>query len=239
MSYNRKSKQNLCPAWKPGESGNPKGRAWGCFSYKRRFEEGFRDAKIQDMKRQPVEKPAVTVHVLTVEEIDALGPRIQCRVCSHEQLPVINGLLTLGIPLRALARSYGFSKSSVERRKQRHLPVFPYPERAREVVNGVELLRGPIYFLRRVDHVYAGRFQDCTWRVLCDLWKSLASTFGSNPTGRLQLVCLRAILRLAYIAARDWWAEEQNRKDLRIALQALESWGRDDRIAETQDEYGK
>ena len=35
------------------------------------------------------------------------------------------------------------------------------------------------------------------------------------------------MLPLAYIAARDRWEDEQNRKDLRAAQQALESWGRD------------
>ncbi len=238
MPYNPKSLENLKPPWKPGESGNPTGRALGSYSFRwKRIEEDFRNALIQDRQGpQTVEEPVDTARALTVEEIDAMGPRIQCRVCSSEHRQIFDGLLTLGISTRTLAKNFGFSRSSVSRHKLRHLPAFPYPEGAREVVKGEKMLSGPIYFLQRADEVYRGRLQACAWRVLGDLCESLVSTFGGGTTGRLQYVCLNAIVHLSYVAARDWLAEKQNRKDLRVALHALESWGRDEETLQTQGE---
>jgi len=69
-----------------------------------------------------------------------------------------------------------------------------------------------------------------------NLYESLPSTFDSGPIGRLQLVSLKAVLHLAYMSARNRWEEKKNRKDLQIALMALESWGRDDETDETADE---
>lgn len=219
MPYNPRSLENLRPAWKLGESGNPEGRAFGNYGHKRRFENMMIQAFNSASKRDSVsEEPAPVIKKELPE------PRPPCTVCRHGERAVIDGLLTLGIPLRVIARSYGFSKSSTLRHKQRHLSIFPDTEKAREIMNGEKLLSGPIYFLRRADDLYRGRLQDCAWRVLCDLWESLVSTFGSNPTGRLQLVGLEAIVHLAYISARNGWDDKQNRGDLQTALQALESW---------------
>jgi len=59
--------------------------------------------------------------VPTAEEKVRMETYIPCTVCRHEGRAVIAGLLTLGIPVRAIARSYRFSKSAVERHKQRYL----------------------------------------------------------------------------------------------------------------------
>ena len=132
MAYNSKSIKNLRPAWKPGQSGNPEGRARGGYGYKRRIMAEFRTAYEAD-KLLNVQEPLPKESTPAVAESKPVDLRIPCSVCRHEERAIIDGLLTLGIPLRAIARSYGFPKSSIERHKRAHLPVFPNSEKARQM----------------------------------------------------------------------------------------------------------
>ena len=198
MRYNRKSKKNLRPPWKPGQSGNPEGKARGNYGYKRRFEGELRKAFVQDMKRQQeAEEPVATMAVPTAEKKMPVELYIPCSVCRHEGQAVIDGLLTLGIPMRAIARSYGFSKSAVERHKRKHLPVSPDANKARQVKT---IQEGLWKILCSRDGMRLSGCLDGARRALERLWNLNHETAIEEPLDRAAALIQRHI-----IEPKDWY----------------------------------
>jgi len=208
MPYNSRSLENLRPAWKLGESGNPDGRAFGCYNYRTRFQ-GMMLAF-----NRATEAGLILEEPVKAAEIPKL--RTPCNVCRHKNRAVIDGLLTLGTSLRAIARSYGFSKSSVDRHKQRHLPVFPDAEKAAQIVNGRGILHVPLVLLRQAR--YSHDADDIAKRI----WEGFMSLPVHDPVDELRRVIFVAV---AYLVRAQ--GEFEAKEDLQYALEALESWGRD------------
>src|SRR5271169_1619689 len=151
------SLQNLRAPWAKGTSGNPRGP-----------EAGWKDRAREKMKPEkpvPVRAPK--------------GREVYCSVCRHSERATIDGLLTLGVPLRSLGRSYGLSKSSTERHKQNHLRTFPRPWEARQIVDGINALHVPMVILRRNPHYYDAE------SLINRLWDALQATLGDNPHDEL------------------------------------------------------
>jgi hypothetical protein len=210
MPYNPRSLENLRPAWKLGESGNPDGRAFGCYGYKRRYQ-GMMLAF-----GRAAEAGLITEEPAPVREKEIIEPWTPCNVCHHKNRAVIDGLLTLGTSLRAIARSYGFSKSSVDRHKQRHLPVFPDAEKAAQIVNGRGILHVPLLLLRQA------RYSRDADDIVKRLWEGFMSLPVHDPVDELRRVIFVAVVYL--VRAQG---EFEAKEDLQYALEVLESWGRD------------
>ena len=236
MPYNRKSKKNLRPRWKPGQSGNPEGRAWGSYGYKRLVNEMFRRAYEAD-KLLSEEEPAGERSIPAVEVAKPTELRIPCSVCRNEGRAVIDGLLTLGIPLRAIARSCGFSKSSVERHKRRHLPVFPNVEKARQMK---PIEEGLWQILNSRDGMRLSGPMDGAPRALERLWELNRGTATGSPLDQLRIATIVAFSYLFPILGRHPWDfrngeqnRKQNMKDYEAAIEVLKSWGRDNGAQKT------
>ena len=219
MPYNRKSKKNLCPPWKPGQSGNPRGKAPGNCGYWRRLAEELAEA--QNPNALSKESTPAVEKAKPVE-------RIPCAVCRHSGRAVIDGLLTLGISLRAIARSYGFSKSSVERHKRRHLPVFPNAAKARQMK---PIDEGLWQILNSRDGMRWSGPVDGAQRAIERLWKLNRATETGSPLDRFRIVTLVAFSYLyPAIWGYDLWnseAKEESMRDYTTAIEILKSWGRD------------
>jgi len=229
LPYNRRSLKNLRPPWKPGQSGNPEGRARGNYGYERRLTEMFRRAYEAD-KLLSVQEPLPNESPPAVEEAKTTELRIPCSVCRHDERVVIDGLLTLGISLRAIARSYRFSKSSVERHKRRHLPVFPNAEKARQMK---PIEKGLWQILDSRDGMRWSGPVDGAQRALERLWNLNHATAVEELLDRFRIVTIEAFSCLIPILWRNRSPfrapeiDDQNRKDYKAALEALKSWGRD------------
>jgi hypothetical protein len=147
-----------------------------------------------------------------------------CSVCQHDQLAVIDGLLTLKISLRSIAWNYGLSCSSLLRHKQRHLPTFPDVEKARQTVDGRMLLREPLDMLRRVDDVNVSHLAESIRDML---WERFEAALRPNdPLDELRRALAHAVGYLCRVKGRGGWYQEENLEDARRALETLESWGR-------------
>ena len=196
------SRANLRPPWRPGESGNLAGRpehvapAPGeplVFSAAR-F--GFTDEELMAMAATTTERKT---------------PRVRCSVCLHENLPVIDGLLVLRIPVRAVARSYGLARSALGRHRRNHLPPFRADGEARAVTEAGKLLPFMIEKLR-----YADRYNLGSARPVFDrLWRLLEASLGDSAEDRLLL---------ALASASVWLFRVQGHQDLRQAIAALKAW---------------
>jgi hypothetical protein len=148
---------------------------------------------------------------------------------------VIDGLITLGIPLRALAGSYGFSKSSLFRHKKSHLAYFPNAKKARQVTT---IQEGLWQILRSRDGMEMSGCHDGASRALGRLWNLNHATAIEDPFDRLRIATIEVFARLIPILWRDdsWSmkAREQNMKDYTAAIETLSSWGRDNGALETR-----
>ncbi|MGA2974007.1 MAG: hypothetical protein ABSF77_01725 [Spirochaetia bacterium] len=167
-------------------------------------------------KLSSVEEPAHEEYTPVAEEMMPMEPQTPCNVCRHEERAVIDGLLTLGIPLRAIARCYGFSKSSADRHKKNHLPTFPNAEKARQIVDGVNALHVPMIYLRQARYSFDAEV------IINRLFDSFMDTLGNNPLDSLRRVMLIALAYLFRTAGSGNTAE----RDFEEALEVLESWGK-------------
>jgi hypothetical protein len=218
VPYNGKSLGNLRPAWKPGQSSNPQGKAPGTYGYWRRLAAELAETKGALAKES---MPAV-------EKAKPME-RIACAVCRHAERVVIDGLLTLGIPLRPIARRYRFSKSSLHRHKRRHLPVFPNAERAMQIQ---PIDEGLNQILNSWDGMRLSGPVDGAQRAIERLWKlNHATAIKNDPLDRLRILTIEALVYLIPILWRDrrWSLDtrESNMKDYEAAIKVLKSWGRD------------
>jgi hypothetical protein len=156
---------------------------------------------------------------MPIEADVAKKQKAPCTVCSHVERAVIDGLLTLGVPLRAIGISYGFSKSAVDRHKRNHLRTFPNAEKARQVVGGINAIHVPMVILRRNPHYYDAQ------GLIKRLWDSLMAILGESPRDELCRVIIIAISYLERI--RYTWLsqrKEETERDFQMALKALGSW---------------
>ena len=154
---NPRSLANLCPPWKPGQSGNPAGRPLGSrygFTSFRSAQAAFREAvrrgmeKANEQASAPLEPIAiVSQREPAIEEMEA-RTETRCKACQHRNRAEIDGLLSLGFPLRSITQIFGLRKSSVDRHRRNHLPLFPNSEKAHQVVRGEEALHVPLLLLR-------------------------------------------------------------------------------------------
>ena len=225
MPYNRKSNKNLRPPWKPGQSGNPEGKAPGTYGYRRRIMAEI-DAAYEADKLLNTQEPSPKESTAVEEAKPEL--HIPCSVCRHAERAVIDGLLTLGLSLRAIARSYGFSKSSVERHKRRHLPVFPDAEKARQMK---PIDEGIWQILNARDGMRFSGPRDGAQLAIERLWKLNRATETGSPLDQFRIVTLAAFNCLYPALWRyDPWnpeAREQSMEDYKAAIELLKAWGRD------------
>jgi hypothetical protein len=236
VPYNRKSKKNLCPPWKPGQSGNPEGKAPGTYGYRRRIMAEI-DAAYEADKLLNTQEPTPKEPTQAEEARPEL--RIPCAVCRHSGRAVIDGLLTLGISLRAIARSYGFSKSALHRHKCRHLPVFPNAERAIQIK---PIDEGLNQILNSWDGMQLSGPRDGAQRALERLWKLNHETaIKDDPLDQLRILTIEAFTRLLPILWRERRPFEyqkeykQDMKNYVAGIETLKAWGRD---AETRKDGG-
>ena len=200
---NPRSLANLCPPWKPGQSGNPAGRPLGSrygFTSWKSVREAFREAIRRDMEKAkeqasaPVEPIAIAPqHEPTIEEMEVEArTETRCKVCQHENRAEIDGLLSLGFPLRSITQIFGLRKSSVDRHRQNHLPLFPNSEKAHQVVRGEEALHVPLLLLRDA------RYWAATG-IINRLWDILMRILGNSPRDEL----CRCIIQASPISGRS------------------------------------
>lgn len=200
------SRANLRPPWGPGQSGNPSGRRslWSIIS--------------ERMAAPPKEVMTPADFGMSNRAVMAMvragqKARVRCSVCRHKDLPIVDALLTLGVPIRAVARNYTLTRSAVGRHKQNHVPRFPAGGKARLMLQAEELLPPVIEKLKHVDRYNPERV---TWPVFSKLWKALEDGLSDSPQDELWL-CLAS--------ACVWLYRVQDKEDVRQAIAALESWG--------------
>jgi hypothetical protein len=146
--------------------------------------------------------------------------------------------LTLGISLRAIARSYGFSKSALHRHKCKHLPVFPNAERAIQIQ---PIDEGLGQILNSWDGMRLSGPVDGAQRALERLWKLNHETAVDDPLDRLRILTIEAFAYLMPILWRERrpfeYQEDYYRdmKDYEAAIKVLKSWG----MGKGQPEPGK
>jgi hypothetical protein len=149
-----------------------------------------------------------------------------CCVCRHKDRAVIDGLLALGIPLRAIAHNYALPKSSVHRHSKRHVPTFRDTQRAVQVK---EISEGLWRLLDSRDGMRLSGPVDGAQRALERLWNLNHATAIDDPLDRLRIVTIEAFASLIPILWRDRWSletRESNMKDYEAAIKKLKSWGR-------------
>lgn len=171
--------------------------------------------KTDSQEKIEVEHPAPAKVAIVKEE------RVQCSVCRHESRALIDGLLTLGIPVRTVSGNYELSRSALERHKQRHLTAFPSAGKARAVMDAGAILYPHIEKLRRADKHDLMR---STWPTFSALWKVFEDSLGDSPEDRLRLCLASACCWLYRIQGRNGYEREANLEDARQAIGALESW---------------
>jgi hypothetical protein len=163
------------------------------------------------MSQQPTPIP--------VEADVSKEPETPCTVCRHVERAVIDGLLVLGVPLRAIGKSYGLSKSSTNRHKQNHLRTFPDAEKARQIVDGINAIHVPMVILRRNPHYYDAE------GLINRLWHSLMATLGESPRDEL---CRVIVIAISYLKRIHYTClsqrKEETERDFQMALKALECW---------------
>ena len=211
------SRANLCPPWSPGESGNPNGRPVGSYGTIRRLFAEYMAKPIEEIEGEL----RIDAEEAAMKETLQKKERVQCSTCQHKDLALIDGLLTLGIPVRTVSGNYGLTRSAIERHKQNHLPVFPRTEQARSVVEAETVLPALIEKLKSGDQNDLMRE---TWPVFNALWKAFENTLDDSPQDRLRLCLATACAWLYRIQGRDYYAREANLEDVRAAVRALESW---------------
>ncbi len=227
---NPRSLANLCPPWKPGQSGNPAGRPLGSrygFTSWRSARAAFREAvrrdkeKAKEQASAPVEPIAIVSGEPTIEEMEA-QPRTEtrCKACQHRSRAEIDGLLSLGFPLRSITQVFGLRKSSVDRHRQHHLSLFPNSEKARQVVNGLEALHVPLLLLRR-----AGWWEDSR-DIINRLWKILMDSLGNSPQDELCRSIIQALPFLWQINWRVFNSGNEIAECFQGAREQLEAWGK-------------
>lgn len=150
--------------------------------------------------------------------------RGQCSVCRHENRALIDGLLTLGIPVRAVAGNFGLSRSALERHKQNHLPAFSNAGKARTVMDAAAILHPHIEKLKRADTY---DLMHSTWPTFSALWKAFEDSLGDSPEDRLRRCLATACVWLYRIQGRNGYERAADLEDVKQAIGALESWRRD------------
>ena len=118
---------------------------------------------------------------------------------------MIDGLLTLGIPVRTVAGNYELSRSALERHKQNHLPVFPNEERARAVVDAAATIHPHLEKLKRADKYDLMR---STWPTFNALWKAFEDSLGDSPEDRFRRCLAQACVWLYRIQGRSGYERE-------------------------------
>ena len=158
-----------------------------------------------------------------------MNERVRCSVCRHSELPAIDGLLTLGIPIRVIARNFGLTRSSVDRHKRHHLPTFEKAETARSVVRAEELLYPMLVNLRRSDITTFRGEATVAFRKAWDLFES---TLDDSPENRLRYCLALACVWLSRVDGRIVWYggyefpsfDKRDLPEFRRAIAALEWW---------------
>jgi hypothetical protein len=220
------SRRNLCPPWRKGESGNPAGRPSG--SYNRRHR-GLRRLFFDYMTKPWEEIEAerrVREEEVAMRQHEQRSKRVQCSICRHPQVALIDGLLTLGVPVRAIAINYRAARSAIERHKQNHLACLPIAQNARLAQKAVSVFPPLIEKLKSVDE---DDLVQSTWPVFKDIWEAFMSTVGDTSIAKLQTCLAKACIWLYRVQARTEYEYEANHADVGRAIQELELW-RDRRI---------
>jgi len=163
----------------------------------------------------------ISAEASALNKIKQKRERVQCSACRHKNLAQIDGLLTLGIPVRTVATNYALTRSAAERHKQNHLPTFPMAEKARSVIKAEKLLAPLIEKLKTADE---DNLLESTWPVFDALWKAFENTLDDSPKDWLLLYLAKACIWLYRIRGRDYDAYEANLADVREAIQVLELW---------------
>ena len=225
------SRANLRPPWRPGTSGNRNGRpTGGRWLTKRNFKKLLRgDSTILDrfLKEYPDSESAESKEKAVAV---VMKERVQCSACRHAELPVIDGLLTLGIPIRVVARNFGLTRSSLDRHRRHHLPTFASAETARKVVGAAKLLGQVVAQLKRASGLALfdetrNALLDEAWTAFEKLWTAFEQSLGDSADDRLRFCLADACLWLYRVQARIPWIQaEENLEDVRHAIAALESW---------------
>jgi hypothetical protein len=214
MAYNRKSLKNLRAKWKSGESGNPGGRPPGTGFWAMLMREMLNDT--QGVNTRMI--------VRAQEPVAVLAP---CRVCRHPMSAVIDGLLVLGVPLRALAAEYRVSRSSLHRHKCNHTPTFPAGEQARQTVEAESVFPGLLDAFRELANCWGGsRFVELAEASLDALWEAFESLLTDDPRDALLVRMASAAVRLGFIRGHIY--DGSDREQAQEILKDMESWGRDE-----------
>ena len=175
MSVRQASLRNLRAPWKPGQSGNLAGRPSGT---------GFWEILMRDVSLRGSQGGDTQMMEHARErEIVTLIP---CSVCRHPLRAVIDGLLVLGVPLRALAVAYKVSRSSLHRHKSNHSPTFPTSERAGQTVQAESVLPGVLNAFHELASCLSGsRFVELAEASLDALWEAFEALLTDDPRDSL------------------------------------------------------
>jgi hypothetical protein len=223
MAYNRRSLKNLRPKWKQGESGNIDGRPRGS-GFNQMLLRAVAEDNAALERGEIIGMYKVLQQAALSRETVVAKERVHCSVCRHDKRPVIDGLLTLGIPLRAIATGYGLSRSSVFRHKQRHTPSFPGSEQARQIVEAESILPTLLDAFKNLALCWSGsRFVELADASLDALWEAFEALLTDNPRDSLLIRMANAAFRLGVVHGHVYNGSDFD--EAQEMLEALESWG--------------
>lgn len=224
MSVRRASLRNLRAPWKPGESGNPAGRPPGTGGLS--FAVMMKTALV--LERELWSAPATDSGDTVQRAQEVLVP---CSVCRHELHPLIDGLLVLGTPLRAMATAFGLSRSSLHRHKLRHTPTFRASHRGREIVQAETVLRKLLEAFRALAESHGSRFVELAQEATETLYGTFDALLNDSPRNRLLIRMASAAYRLGIVHGHIYVGSDV--EEAKAVLEALESWGGDKNEAKT------
>lgn len=215
------SRANLRPPWREGTSGNPEGRpigsgAPGARAIREFFRTGIASMELVNDLDDDTEPESDN------EQSQPIAARyIQCSVCTHEKLPVIDGLLALGISLRDIAGAFGLSRSALHRHKKNHVRLFPQESTAKALFEAENELYPLLITLRRT---WQSAAQSEAWYTFNKLWDIMAAHLGDTQERYFIQRMLTACLWLFRASGRSWIEYAEIREDIQRGVEALELW---------------
>ncbi len=200
------SRANLRRPWLPGESGNVAGRP------AHPVPEPGHELEFSAAGLGITDKHFVAVAGSRSSAPEPKPPPIRCSVCRHQDLPVIDGLLVLRVPLRAIARNHGLARSALDRHRRFHLPAIPDASKARATMRADEIVP---FSIEKLKFANSTGFIATARPVFDRLWEGLLDCLSDSPEDRLFLALASACI---------WLCRPQGGDDIRKAIHLLEGW---------------